>query len=109
MSAKKRPPPGFLLVDGRCPITAEWSLHLPEQFARRIEDESLVLWRPGLTIWIAAWGIDREQSRGERLAWVKREAPPQRFAESESEAGGVTRYSYRLLDGSEDGPVSFNK
>lgn len=105
MSAKSWPPPGFPLVEGRYSLTAEWSLHLPEPFARRVEDGSLVLWRPGLTIWLIAWGNDHEESQGDRLAKVKRGASPQRFAECESETGGVTRYSYRLRDESEDGRV----
>jgi hypothetical protein len=103
--AQNWPPPGFPLVEGRYPLTAEWSIHLPEKFARRVEDGSLVLWRPGLTIWLAAWGNDRRESREVRLAWVKQEASPQRYAESESEADGITRYSYRLRDKNEDGPV----
>lgn len=105
MPAKRWPPPGFPLVEGRYSLDAKWSLHLPEQFARRVEDGSLVLWRPGLTIWLTAWANDRDKSQDVRLAWVKEAASPQRFAESESEAGGLTRYSYRLRDENEDGPV----
>lgn len=99
------PPPGFPLVEGRYSLTADWSIELPERFARRIEDGSLVLWRPGFTIWLAAWNNDHEESRQERLAWVKQEASPQRYDECESEADGVTRYGYRLRDENEDGPV----
>jgi hypothetical protein len=105
MSIKRWPPPGFPLVEGGYALTAEWSIQLTEPFARRVEDGSLVLWRPGLTIWLAAWGNDRGQSRAGRLAWVKEGASPHRFAERESEADGTTRYSYRLRDENEDGPV----
>lgn len=105
MSAKKWPPPGFPIVEGRHALTADWSIHLPTQFARRIEDGDLVLWRPGLTLWLAAWGNDHAQSRDDRLAQVKRGASPRRFAECESEADGITRYSYRLRDENEGGSV----
>ena len=50
MARKKWPPSGFPLVEGEHRLTATWSMYLPEQFARRIEDGSLVLWLPGLTI-----------------------------------------------------------
>jgi hypothetical protein len=36
---------------------------------------------------------------------VKQAASPRRFAESDSEADGVTRYSYRLRDENDDGPI----
>ena len=104
MPAKKWPPPGFPLVQGDHQLTATWMLHLPEQFARRIEDGSLVLWRPGLTVWLAAWGNNNE-SQSERLARAKRRSSPDRFAERESTSGGVTRFSYRLREEGDDESV----
>jgi hypothetical protein len=105
MPAKRWPPPGFPIVEGDYALTAEWSIRLPEKFARRIEDGSLVLWRPGLTIWLTAWGNDRGQTQAERLKWIKEAASPKRFAEREVCTEGVTRFSYRLLDENENGPV----
>src|SRR3712207_1650510 len=98
MPAKKWPPPGFPLVDGDYALTETWMLHLREQFARRIEDDGLVLWRPGVTVWLTAWGNDHGESQAQRLAAAKRDASPARFAERESTSGGVTRFSYRLRD-----------
>jgi hypothetical protein len=86
-------------------LTATWSIRLPEQFARRVEDGDLVLWRPGLTIWLAVWGNDNCETQAARLDWIKREASPARFDARESVRGGVTRFSYRLCDENEDGPV----
>jgi hypothetical protein len=103
--AKKWPPPGFPIVEGDHALTETWAMRLPAKFARRVEDGSMVLWRPGLTIWLAAWNNDRGQSRAERLAWIKGAASPERFAERESETGGVTRFSYRLHDENPDGAV----
>ena len=105
MAKKKWPPPGYPLVEGEHLLTATWSIRLPGQFARRIEDGSLVLWRPGLTLWLVAWNNDHGQSQAEGLARVKRSASKQRVAEQELAAEGVTRFSYRLLDESEAGPV----
>jgi hypothetical protein len=105
MDAKKWPPPGFPIVEGDCALSESWAIRLPEKFARRIEGGSLVLWRPGLTIWLAAWNNDLGESRAERLAAVKEAASPVRFAERESTDENLTRYSYRLTDENEEGPL----
>jgi len=105
MPAKKWPPPGFPLVQGDHALTATWSIHLPEQFARRVEDGSLVLWRPGLTLWLAAWGNDTNETQAKRLARIREDASPARFDVRESVGGGATRFSYRLRDENDAGPV----
>ena len=65
----------------------------------------MVLWRPGLTIWLIAWGNENSETQAERLAWNKGAASPARFAERETVTGGATRYDYRLRDQNEDGVV----
>ena len=45
--------PQFPIVEGRYQMTGEWSIALPGQFNRRIENQDLVIWRPGFTIWLA--------------------------------------------------------
>jgi len=104
MARKKWPPPGSSIVEGDYALTETWTIHLPEQFARRIEDGDLVLWRPGVTIWLAAWGNDNGESQGKRLKKIKRDASPERFADRESKAKNLTRYSYRLREDN-DGAV----
>jgi hypothetical protein len=105
MPAKKWPPPGFPVVQGDHALTARWTLHLPQQFAGRVEDGDLVLWRPGLTIWVAAWDNDHNEPKSERLAKAKCDCSPDRFAEREAVQGGITRFSYRLRDEDDDEPV----
>jgi hypothetical protein len=105
MPAKNWPPPGYQLVQGDHALTATWSIYLPEQFTRRIEDGSLVLWRPGLTLWLTVWGNNNNESQAERLRWIRDEASPARFDARESIGGDVTRLSYRLRDENDEGPV----
>jgi hypothetical protein len=105
MPAKKWPPPGYPLVQGNHALTPTWTIHLPEQFCRRIEDGSLVLWRPGLTIWLTAWGNNNSATQAERLESIRKAASPERFAEQESVNGRITRFAYRLRDENDDGPV----
>ena len=106
MRTRNWPPPGYPLVQGEHRLTDAWSIHLPESFARRIEEGSLVLWRPGLTLWMTAWGNDNGESQAERLKWVKERASPDRTNERVTRAGGVTRFAYRLVDRNEDGEVA---
>lgn len=99
------PPPGYPVVAGDQQVTDSWRIHLPAQFARRMEEGSLVFWRPGLTIWLTAWNNDRGEPQPERLRRIKEFASPRRHAEHESTGGGLTRFSYRLREESDDGPV----
>ena len=104
-ASAKNWPPGFPLVKGHHALNATWSIQLPERFARRIEKGSLVLWRPGLTLWITAWNNDHDEPQARRLAGLKQAMSPERFAERETKDAHVTRYQHRLRDESEDGPV----
>src|SRR5512139_1712327 len=99
------PPPGFPVVEGFHRLTSRWAVTLPSPFARRVEDGSLVLWRPGLTVWLDAWGNDHGASQAERLQAMVAEASPKARVVLSSSAGGVTRYAYRLRDRSDDGEV----
>lgn len=105
MTRKKWPPPGFPIVEGQHLLTETWAINLPGKFARRVEDGCLVLWRPGLTIWLEAWGNDRNESQAKRLKTIKSHASPDRFSESEGKANKITRYSYRLRDENENGSI----
>jgi hypothetical protein len=105
MTSKQWPPPGFPLVRGEYALTSTWCIRLHDEFARRFEEGWLVLWRPGLTLWLAVWGNDHKESQTERLAWIKGEASPARFDVRESIGAGVSRFSYRLREQDEDGPT----
>lgn len=105
MAKKKWPPPGFPIIEGDHALNDEWSIHLPAKFARRGEEGCLVLWRPGLTIWLTAWVNNKGESQARRLKAIKKAASPERFAETETRAANVTRFIYRLRDENDDGPV----
>lgn len=94
--------PDFPVVDGQHQLTAEWAITLDGPFNRRIEDGDLVLWRPGLTVWIAIWNNDEGASIGERLAELKAHQSPDASAVEQHEAGAVVFHSYRLAEESDD-------
>lgn len=60
-------PPRFRLVSGDYAMTNDWSVTLPGEFSVRIEDESLVLWRPAHTLWTLVWGLPPGVSRASHI------------------------------------------
>jgi hypothetical protein len=99
-------PPGIPLVKGLHQLTREWAIQLPQPFARRVEDGSLVLWRPGITVWLAPWENDHGESQSARLATLRAGAPPHRFDEREGASGDLTRWSFFVRDVTPDGEVT---
>jgi hypothetical protein len=99
------PPLKYPIVEGEQAITPEWSIKLPatEKLARRVEDGSLVLWRPGLTVRVGIWNNDRHESQARRLAAAKTAAPARRRDEQESVADGLVRWSYRAKEETDRG------
>jgi hypothetical protein len=90
--------PDFPVVEGDYRMTDEWSLTLPVPFNRRIEDGSLVVWRPGLTFWIAVWGNDHDETADERVRWILDAASPGRVQQRIDRQGGLVRLTYEMLD-----------
>jgi hypothetical protein len=56
----------------------------------------MVLWRPGLTFWIAVWGPEAGKTPEETLAWILEDASPERIDERVDRAGDLLRLTYRL-------------
>jgi len=100
MAPKAWPPKGFPLVDGSYRLTDEWTIELPSQFARRIDNGSLVLWRPGLTIWLDAYGNDHQTSRGVRLREIRQGIAKRATAIKETADSRLSRLTYRLREAS---------
>lgn len=89
--------PAFPIVEGNYRLTREWTIDLPGKFNRRIEDDDLVIWRPGLTFWIAIWGLKAGKTPEETLAWVLEDASPHRTDEKICR-DGLLRLTYRLRE-----------
>lgn len=104
--AKQWPPAGYPVLDGFQELTDDWALTLPEPMARRMEDENLVFWRPGFTVWVAAWGEGEEQqSRQRRFKNLKREMDPDGRIVRNKDDGDIIYFAYRLRDVGPEGDV----
>ena len=90
--------PDFPVVEGRFRLTREWELDLPGQFNRRMENGDMVLWRPGLTFWIAVWGPEADKTPEETLAWILEDASQDRIDEKVDRTGDLIRLTYRLQE-----------
>jgi hypothetical protein len=93
--------PDFPVKEGKCRLTRDCDLELPEKFNWRIEDGNMVFWRPGLTFWIAVWGRENNRSTEETLEWILDDASPDRTDELVERSGDLIRLTYRLI---EEGP-----
>lgn len=93
--------PGYPVIEGDYQLTANWVFRLPGEFNRRMEGEDLVIWRPGLTLWIDAWG-DEEATPEETVAWVKTIIDPRGRDVIEEHDGALHRLSYRLDEEADD-------
>ncbi|MEJ7808082.1 MAG: hypothetical protein WKG03_19440 [Telluria sp.] len=90
--------PDFPVVSGDYAMTKGWRMALPEDFNRRIEDCSLVLWRPELTFWINVWQSEGQTTVDEVLARLLAGASTQRSAEKVEQAGQMARLTYELAE-----------
>jgi hypothetical protein len=97
--------PAFPVIEGRYGMTKEWSILLPEKFNRRFEEESLVIWHSGFTMWIIVWGNDGFEARETRLAQLRARVSDQAFDLEQSHDEGVLVFSYRLRETIDDNSV----
>ncbi len=97
--------PDFPIIEGRFQMTKRWSVELPEKFNRRIEDGSMVIWRPGLTFWFSIWNNDRNESQDEKLIKLKGDLAADASDIQEVRDNLLIRLSYRLNEDSDDNRV----
>jgi hypothetical protein len=97
--------PELPVVEGRYQMTRDWAVTLPQPFNRRVEDGSLIFWRPGITAWTVVWGNDKGETQQERLEWLRGDSSPDAFDGEYATDGDITRYSYRLTERRDDGVV----
>jgi hypothetical protein len=88
----------FPTVDGTYFMTADWSISLRGAFKRRFEDDSLVLWRSGVTAWIIVWNKSAKETKADRLATLRKDVSTGAFGVRQEVSDGLLRFSYRLRE-----------
>lgn len=97
--------PDFPVVSGTYRLTPDWTIDLPFEMNRRIEDSDLVLWRPGFTVWLAVWGNDHEERESERILRIYSDLSPQATDIHYQPDQSPARLSYRLHETQDGGAV----
>lgn len=84
-------------------ISDDWWIGIDETYRTRVDDGSLVIWRPERTIWINIWNDHEGPTRRERLD--RRIADRHASADDlyRTEDGGVLRFGYLLGEPEEGG------
>jgi hypothetical protein len=101
--------PDYPVVTGTYQMTDEWAVALPDRFNRRIEDGSLVLWRPTLTFWIVIWGNDKGTSEEDRLTSILETAGDLRGEQQIERTEKLVRLTYELPEEDRSRPKSAYK
>jgi hypothetical protein len=99
--------PDFPVVSGDYALTGNWRVALGEAFNRRVDEGSLVLWRPDLTFWINVWNNEGQADVEEVLQRLLADAAPGRGEQQIERSGAMLRLSYTLTEGEEDALYGF--
>jgi len=97
-TAMSADPPKFPTVTGRYQMTDNWSVELKDEYKKRYEDGSLVLWRPGITSWIVLYNAKPKMTREDALKWRKQDADKQRVQEFATSDEKHLRWAYLLFE-----------
>ena len=92
-------------LTGRISLDDQWSLELPFVCQQRFEENQMVLWRPGFTIWLSIWGNDTGESTETRMSKLSAAASAGKTNEKSSTNDGFTYYQYRIDEPSNDDRV----
>lgn len=96
--AERQLNPRFPVIEGTCNIAENWSVTLPNKFNRRTKSGDLIVWRPGMTLYVVVWNNDHDESGTQRLAWIRDGVSTDAFDVREMEEGGLLRFAYRLTE-----------
>jgi hypothetical protein len=91
----------FPVVQGPYALTKTWSIELGGPFWRRVEDGSLVLWRPCLTMFFTALEASARSPEA-RVDELRGEISKAATEVVVRDAAGFIELSYRLAEDSED-------
>jgi hypothetical protein len=94
--------PKYPVIEGLYRMTENWSVTLDQKHNRRIEDGSLVIWRPGFTIWTILWNAKEGETPEQRIKSLKEGVSAKATGVKEEKDGQVLRLFYRLEEQSGD-------
>ncbi|MCK4635468.1 MAG: hypothetical protein KAT32_01265 [Candidatus Moranbacteria bacterium] len=87
--------PDFPIIKGEFQMTKNWSINLPIDFNKRIEEGSLVIWKKDFTIWINVLGSEKFTKK-EQINFVKNNISKDHYDFFEENESGLYRFKYKL-------------
>ena len=99
--------PDFPVVEGEYRLTNDWKITLDEPCNRRVEDGSMVIWRPGLTAHIVAWDNTPEDSVADRVNQLMDSVSPSATDLVRTDGDEFTRVKYRVSQDGTDTIATF--
>ncbi len=90
--------PDFPVVSQNYRLSENWTVYLPRLFNRRIEEKSMVLWRPGLTIYFNAFGSSPGLNVEQMVEHFKSNASSEAYEMKDVVLENVRQLSYRLIE-----------
>lgn len=78
-------------------ITNEWLINLSEDFERRVEDDKLIFWKPGITVVIAAFRVPKDTGKLDLLNQVQAKIPENRIETMVSTKGEIVGLGYTQI------------
>lgn len=90
---------------GSLQISKTWSFEVSMHLLRRLDEGSMVMWRPGFTIWMNLYSESGFRSPEDRLTSLSQNAAPSRYDEETAKDEHQIRYRYRLDEPQEDGSI----
>jgi hypothetical protein len=98
--------PDFPVIEGKYQFTKFWNISLPSQFNRRVEDQDIVIWKPGFTIYLAVWNNDKNLSHNDLFDEVIKDISIDAFDINFKNHENVKLFSYRLNENMGDQRVA---
>jgi hypothetical protein len=90
--------PPFPRVSGVYQMTRQWSVSLPSEFFRRVEDKQLVLWKPGLTCWVSVWNARPDDTPQSMYQWRRADIAKSSISVFEEPDRPQPRFAYLLKE-----------
>jgi len=87
-------PPESPVVSGEFPLADGWSIKLPCLMNLRVEEDVVILSRPGLVAYLMVWGNEEDQSIEARLADLREEIPAEATDIQHQTAGTLHHLTY---------------
>lgn len=97
--------PSLAVADEDYYLSKNWSVRLPGNLRKRVEDDNLIFWRHGMTVYAVVWGNDKNESASGRLSWMKQQMSSDAFDAQEARDGEILRFTYRLTENRKEGVV----